>query len=132
LVKQNKVSMNNENQTRLPSIHELLNSEEFPSMTNQNTFRQEETKKIPQMIHLECNLESNASKLEAKPSKMEISEKIQELYDNFHLKKQKEVKVETQKKSVWVFEENVLENRGRKGKQQEWRTGIKKFYKSKK
>jgi hypothetical protein len=33
------------------------------------------------------------------------------------------------KKPIWIFEENKLQNRGRKGKEKEWQKKIKKFYK---
>jgi hypothetical protein len=40
-----------------------------------------------------------------------------------------ESKLNKAKKPIWIFEENVLQNRGRKGKEKEWQKKIKKFYK---
>jgi hypothetical protein len=119
----------------LPSIKEMLQLVEKDPIDEGKQF--------------ERTNETGTESLQVAPIKNEILERnisvksdfngtplnFDKLYLNFDLKTLKEEKVSVtehktkEKKSQWIFEENVLQNRGRKGKQQEWRLGIKKFYK---
>jgi hypothetical protein len=114
----------------LPSIKEILQLIEKDLIAEGKQF--ERTNDTIQVAPI---LERNLSvKSDFKRKNMEIPLNIDKLCLNFNLKTLKEEKVSLvtehkTKRNLWIFEENVIHNRGRKGKQQEWRMGIKKFYK---
>jgi hypothetical protein len=112
--------------SKLPSIKQLFEGNQSPMsncflpaiLSNHQT---NNTKKNEVVLH--------AKKLPLKPLKMKTSPLqnksgtivfVQEIIQEPKIK---------EKKPAWVFEENVLANRGRRGVEKEWQKKIKKFYK---
>jgi hypothetical protein len=89
---------------------------------------------------IQVNLEKLETKkeifLETKPPLKPLKMKTPTFQNNVrnHLVNDKiylvpELSANKAKKPIWIFEENVIQNRGRKGKEKEWQKKIKKFYK---